>query len=161
MENWYNVNRNHFGSRGEAWVLIQVLLFGLFLLTPHLGPAWPAPTMFRIAGATAVLVGIAVLGSSAVSLGKSLTPFPRPLPAAELVTSGAYRFVRHPIYFGLLLAALGIALLTSSPLRLVLTLLLGVFFNCKATREERWLVERYPGYPAYQARVKKLVPFLY
>ena len=155
------MTRNHFGSRGETWVLLQVLLFALFLLAPHVGPAWSAPMMFRIAGAIAVLVGIAVLGSSAVSLGKSLTPFPRPLPTAELVTSGSYRFVRHPIYFGLLLAALGFALLTFSPLRLVLTLLLGIFFNCKATREEKWLVERYPGYPAYQARVRKLVPFVY
>ncbi|WP_036216234.1 MULTISPECIES: methyltransferase family protein [Massilia] len=154
-------NRNHFGSRGEAWVLIQVLLFALFLLTPQIGPAWPAPTVFRFFGAAAVLIGIAVLGSSAVSLGKSLTPFPRPLPTAELVTNGAYRLVRHPIYFGLLLAALGISLFTLSPLRLLLTLLLGVFFDCKATREEKWLLERYPGYPAYQARVRKLVPYLY
>jgi len=69
--------------------------------------------------------------------------------------------VRHPIYFGLLLAALGISLFTLSPLRLLLTLLLGVFFDCKATREEKWLLERYPGYPAYQAKVRKLVPYLY
>ena len=155
------MNRNHFGSRGEAWVLIQVLLFALFLLMPQVGPAWPAPTLFRILGATAVLGGIAVLGSSVVSLGKSLTPFPRPLPTAQLVTSGAYRLVRHPIYLGLLLAALGISLLTLSPLRIALTLLLGVFLDRKATREERWLLERYPDYQAYQAKVRKLLPYLY
>ncbi|QNA88704.1 isoprenylcysteine carboxylmethyltransferase family protein [Massilia sp. Dwa41.01b] len=155
------MNGNRFGSRGEAWVLIQALLFAVFLLAPRVGPAWPAPTVFRFLGTIVALAGIAVLGSSAVSLGKSLTPFPRPLPGAELVTSGAYRLVRHPIYFGLLLVALGIALSTLSPLRLVLTLLLGVFFDRKATREERWLLERYPGYPAYQAKVRKLVPYFY
>lgn len=155
------MNRSRFGSRGEVWVVIQVLLFALFILTPQAGPAWPAPTAFRIAGAAVIAGGIAVLYNSVVALGKSLTPFPRPLPTAELVTTGAYRLVRHPIYFGVLLAALGISLLTLSPLRLVLTLLLGVFFDRKATREERWLVDRYPGYPAYQARVRKLVPYLY
>jgi protein-S-isoprenylcysteine O-methyltransferase Ste14 len=154
------VNRD-FGRRGEAWVLIQVLLFALFLLTPLVGPPWPAPTVFRVLGTSAVLAGIATLGSSVTSLGKSMTPFPRPLPTAQLVTSGPYRLVRHPIYFGLLLAALGISLLTTSPLRLALTLLLGVFFDRKATREETWLLERYPDYPAYQSKVRKLVPYLY
>lgn len=155
------MNRDHFGRRGEAWVLSQVLLFALFLLMPQIGPAWPAPTVLRFFGANAVLVGIAVLGGSAISLGKSLTPFPRPLPRAELVTTGAYRLVRHPIYLGLLLAALGISIFTLSPLRLLLTLILGVFFDCKATREEKWLLERYPGYSAYQAKVRKLLPYLY
>jgi len=155
------MNRNRFGNRGEAWVVIQVLLFTLFLLMPQVGPAWPAPTLFGVLGAVAVLGGIGVLGSSVVSLGKSLTPFPRPRLTAQLVTSGAYRLVRHPIYFGLLLAALGISLLTLSPLRIVLTLLLGVFFDRKATREETWLLERYPDYSAYQKKVKKLLPYFY
>ncbi|TXF98900.1 isoprenylcysteine carboxylmethyltransferase family protein [Massilia arenae] len=127
----------------------------------QVGPAWPTPTLFGVLGAVGVLGGIAVLGSSVVSLGKSLTPFPRPRPKAQLVTSGAYRLVRHPIYFGLLLAVLGISLLTFSPLRIVSTLLLGVFFDCKATREETWLLERYPDYSAYQKKVKKLLPYLY
>ncbi len=75
------------------------------------------------------------------------------MPTAQLVTSGAYRLVRHPIYFGMLLAALGISLLILSPLRIALTLLLGVFFDRKATLDERWLLERYPDYPVYQATI--------
>lgn len=154
-------NRHHFGSRGEAWVALQVTLFALFLLAPRVGPDWPAPTALRIAGSIAVLGGIAILGASVVALGKSLTPFPRPLPTAELVTSGVYRLVRHPIYFGILLAALGVSLWSMSPLRLALTVVLAVFFDRKASREEEWLLERYPAYPAYRSRVSKLLPYLY
>lgn len=47
------MNRNHFGNRGEVWVVIQVLLFVLFLLMPQVGPAWP--TLFGVVGAVALL----------------------------------------------------------------------------------------------------------
>lgn len=150
-----------FGGRGEGWVLAQLALFVLFLLTPRVGPVWPAPTVFRGAGIALALAGIAVLGYSAVKLGRSLTPFPKPLPTARLITSGAYRFVRHPIYLGVLLAALGLALSSLSPLRLLLTLVLVAFFDRKADREEAWLLERYPEYHAYRRRVKKLLPWIY
>ncbi len=102
-----------------------------------------------------------MLGHSAVTLGSSLTPFPRPLPTARLKTSGAYRFVRHPIYFGVLLAALGLALWSLSPLRLLLTLVMALFFDRKANREEAWLQEQYAAYPSYRARTRKLIPWIY
>jgi protein-S-isoprenylcysteine O-methyltransferase Ste14 len=69
--------------------------------------------------------------------------------------------VRHPIYFGVLLAAFGIALWSLSPLRLLLTLVLALFFDRKANQEETWLQERYMEYPAYRARTRKLIPWIY
>ena len=152
---------HHFGRRGEAWVAVQLVLFLLFILVPRVGPAWAVPAVFHVVGIVAALAGVAVLGHSAVMLGRSLTPFPRPLPTAQLVTSGAYRFVRHPIYFGILMGAFGMALWSLSPLRLLLTLVLALFFDCKATQEETWLQERYAKYPAYRARTRKLIPWIY
>jgi protein-S-isoprenylcysteine O-methyltransferase Ste14 len=94
-------------------------------------------------------------------LRENLTPFPRPLPGAQLVESGAYRLVRHPIYGGLILGALGWGLATASPLALGGALVLLAFFDLKSRREEIWLAEQFADYGSYRARTHRLLPWLY
>ena len=79
----------------------------------------------------------------------------------ELVTSGPYRLVRHPIYAGVLLAGTGTAVALSW-FWLVAFALAGVYFVYSATVEERYLTEQFPGsYPAYKRSTKMLVPFVF
>ncbi len=79
----------------------------------------------------------------------------------ELVTSGPYHLVRHPIYSGILLASVGTAVALSWPW-LIAVLLAGVYFVYSATVEERYLIEQFPdAYPAYQRSTKMLVPFVF
>jgi len=78
----------------------------------------------------------------------------------ELVTSGPYRLVRHPIYSGLLIALLGTALVTNL-IGLIIAAILGGYFYYSASVEERNLTAIFPStYPAYRARTKMLVPFV-
>ena len=78
----------------------------------------------------------------------------------ELVTSGPYSLVRHPIYSGILLAGVG----TAIALRwtwLFAVLLAAVYFIYSAHVEERDLTEQFPdAYPAYKRSTKMLVPFV-
>jgi len=79
----------------------------------------------------------------------------------ELVTSGPYRLVRHPIYSGILVAGVGTAVALSW-LWLVPTLLAGGYFIYSATVEERFLTEQFPvDYPEYKRRSKMLIPFVF
>ncbi len=78
----------------------------------------------------------------------------------ELVTSGPYRFIRHPIYSGLLLAMVGTALATNLYF-LIALLLLGGYFIYSATVEERLLATTFPAaYPSYRTKTKMLIPFV-
>jgi protein-S-isoprenylcysteine O-methyltransferase Ste14 len=78
----------------------------------------------------------------------------------ELVTSGPYRFVRHPIYSGLLLGLLGTALATDL-LGLLVAVVLTVYFYYSASVEEKNLTATFPtAYPAYRTATKMLIPFV-
>ena len=61
----------------------------------------------------------------------------------------------------LILAAAGWGLLRASPLTLVGALVLAVFFDLKSRREEIWLAEKYPEYPDYRTRTRRLLPWIY
>ena len=79
----------------------------------------------------------------------------------ELVTSGPYHLVRHPIYSGILLAVVGTAVALSW-LWLTAAVLAGVYFLYSATVEERYLTEQFPDeYPVYKRSTKMLVPFIF
>jgi protein-S-isoprenylcysteine O-methyltransferase Ste14 len=79
----------------------------------------------------------------------------------ELVTSGPYRLVRHPIYSGILVAGVGTALALSW-LWLTAVVLAGIYFLYSATVEERYMAEQFPDtYPVYKRSTKMLVPFIF
>jgi protein-S-isoprenylcysteine O-methyltransferase Ste14 len=78
----------------------------------------------------------------------------------ELVTSGPYRFVRHPIYTGLLTAMLGTALVNNLIGLIVVAVLIAYFYYCGMV-EERNLAATFPkAYPQYRSTTKMLIPFL-
>jgi protein-S-isoprenylcysteine O-methyltransferase Ste14 len=79
----------------------------------------------------------------------------------ELVTTGPYRLVRHPIYAGILTAGVGSAMVLSW-LALIAVGLTGVYFLYSAAVEERFLTERLPDtYPPYKRSTKMLLPFIF
>ena len=79
----------------------------------------------------------------------------------ELVTTGPYAYIRHPIYSGVLLAMIGTALVTSM-LWLVIFVVAGGYFIYSAYQEEKLMLKTFPDtYPAYKARTKMLIPFIF
>ena len=114
-----------------------------------------------LSGLAAIAAGGWLLLRGFVDLGESLTPMPRPRSDARLIESGVYRRLRHPIYAGLMLGGLGWAALTASLPAFLVGLLLALFLDAKARREEAWLLERYAGYADYRRRSKRFLPGIY
>lgn len=112
----------------------------------------------RLIGVVFLASGIAVIIAAAADLGRSLTVLPAPKDDATLRTDGLYGVVRHPIYAGVIVAAVGAAYAGGRPLALVPAVVLVILLDRKASYEERLLVERFPDYEAYRQRVRKLVP---
>ncbi len=94
-------------------------------------------------------------------LGANLSALPYPKAESALIETGPYRIVRHPMYSGAILIAFGWAFVIHNWLAIGIALVVFVFFDFKSRREEAWLKEKFPGYVAYQLRVRKLVPLIY
>ncbi len=142
-------------SRAAAdrlWVSGQILLMTLIVVAAVLGPDRPAGLVLAIVGAMVAVAGGLVMIWGGRTLGPALTPFPS--PRGKHLESGPYRFVRHPIYGGGIVLALGISL-ASSFWALVPTAALIPFFLVKARYEERLLAQADPGYADYLGRVRK------
>jgi protein-S-isoprenylcysteine O-methyltransferase Ste14 len=112
-------------------------------------------------GLAAIAGGGLVAGRAAWDLRASLSPFPRPVAGAPLIESGAYRLIRHPIYSGLVLGAVGWGMVTGSFLATASAGFLFLLFAGKSRREEAWLSAAHPDYRAYQQRTKRFIPWIY
>ena len=137
---------DHFSRSGAE-------IFDNGIFTPPLVLGWVA----------AILVALGVLFAiwARIHLGRNWSSTPSVKENHELVTSGPYHFVRHPIYTGVLLAAFGTAL-SGTVFGIVLFLIAPIMFSLRINKEEKIMLELFPNeYPPYQARTKRLIPFVW
>ena len=119
---------------------------------------WPVPAALTAVCSVGTVVGLAVMVIAATGLGRGLTATPLPNAHATLRTGGLYRFVRHPIYSGLLLMMASITLASGSGFRLLTLGVLVVLLTVKARWEEARLAQRFEGYADYAARTPRFIP---
>jgi protein-S-isoprenylcysteine O-methyltransferase Ste14 len=107
------------------------------------------------------VIGVGFAIWARVHLGRNWSPRPAVKENHELVTTGPYAYVRHPIYTGLILMAFGTAL-TGSIWGLGVFIVAVLFYVSRIGREEKIMLELFPdAYPMYQARTKKLIPWVW
>ena len=87
-------------------------------------------------------------------LGRNLSPFPRPKANSNLVTTGIYRFMRHPMYYSLIIISFGVFLTKLSIYHLCLTITLALLIKFKIALEEQYLKNKFKNYFLYKNEVK-------
>jgi protein-S-isoprenylcysteine O-methyltransferase Ste14 len=128
-----------------------IFLRGIFPQSPILD--WTAAALS--------VIGVGVAIWARVHLGRNWSSRPAVKENHELVTTGPYAYVRHPIYTGLIVMALGTAL-TGSFWGIGVFIVASLTFILRIGKEEKIMLELFPdAYPAYQMRTKKLIPWLW
>jgi protein-S-isoprenylcysteine O-methyltransferase Ste14 len=138
-------------------ILIVLLLARLRVLKGH---TVTHDAVLEGIGLALFLLGLAVAVWARVYLGGNWGMPMTQKDNPDLVTTGPYRLIRHPIYSGILLAMIGTAIAVSV-YWLIAAVVIGGYFIYSATVEERYMAERFPDtYPGYKRSTKMLVPFL-
>jgi protein-S-isoprenylcysteine O-methyltransferase Ste14 len=144
--------------KGRLFVAVQGVLLAALVLLPRWADEWTLPGWTAVVGWVVAIAGAVVAFAAFPQLGNALTPLPEPRSDAALTTSGLYRWVRHPIYSGVLAMGWGWTLAHPSWATVVVVVALTVLFHAKARYEEGLLAERYPDYVAYASSTPRFLP---
>jgi protein-S-isoprenylcysteine O-methyltransferase Ste14 len=151
----------------RAGHIIPLVVAVILLALPTLpggflsGRILPATRFVFFTGAAVVVTGLAFSVWARAYLGRNWSGIVALKADHELIRSGPYRFVRHPIYTGLLVAIVGSAIVRGEWRGVVAVLIAIAALWRKLRLEERWLGETFGDeYAKYRAEVRALIPFV-
>ncbi|AIC48159.1 methyltransferase family protein [Rhodoluna lacicola] len=144
-------------TKGNVLVVLQFALIAAILLmaSDEVNVPW-----IYVGGVLFIAPGIIILFFSIKQLGGSLTANPVPRESGRLIETGLYKYVRHPIYTGLLLATLGSCVQSMAVVKFFFWFLLLALLIYKARFEEKLLAAKYSTYTDYMKRTGRFVPRL-
>jgi protein-S-isoprenylcysteine O-methyltransferase len=147
-------------------IIAIIIIFSVFYIQKNTETLsltlWSQTTIILIISDIVTLAGLIVMIWSRITLGKNWSANVVLKEEHELIISGPYSFVRHPIYSGLLLMILGVTLYAGSFAWAFLLILFFVGAYFKALKEEELMIKQFPQeYNNYKMRVRALIPFIF
>ncbi len=133
-------------------------------LQPIILPAWglhfQGGLALQLSGVLLCTAGLGLNYWSRLHLGRFFTEGIECHADHQVIESGPYQYVRHPIYLSLMIIAGGLLLFSPTPLMLLVTLATWALFFTDAWRDEKLLRASLPGYAAYMERTPRFFPRL-
>lgn len=140
------------------FVSIQLLLFIAFVL-PIVVYSFQLNNIFKYAAFAIAMIGLLIIALAILQLNKNLTPFPTPKVSGTLVQTGLYKFVRHPIYSGIILTTLGFGFFEGNFFKITIGFSLWILFYFKSKYEETLLANQFANYKEYKKITGRFFPF--
>jgi protein-S-isoprenylcysteine O-methyltransferase Ste14 len=144
------------------FLFIVLLVIGLILGLRSPGDFFGHKPPWAEALAVVVVFGFVVAAWARTVLGRNWSYGTAFKEHHELVERGPYRYVRHPIYSGMLLMLAGLVIRLTDVASIIILLAILVSFLIRIQQEEALLTRHFPvAYPAYKRRTKKLIPLVF
>ncbi len=170
LSKWNDVKsteKQTWSTGNVRWVLLAILV--IFVIINHFKLFFfRVPNFFASFPLVQIMSGICTIGGVSIAviarrtLSSNWSGNVELKKNHELITTGIYHYVRHPIYTGVLLLEIGTLLVFPSLTSIFALVWISYLFTIKMIEEEKLLTTHFPKeYPAYKKRVKALIPFLF
>jgi len=139
------------------FVGIQFILFFLYLFDIKIFNI-DIPRFIQHIFLVITIFGVLILLLALLQLNTNLSPFPTPKSNSQLIQTGLYKYIRHPIYTGILVMLFGYGFYVNSAFKIVITLILLILFFFKSSYEEERLLSKYHNYIEYRKKTGRFSP---
>ncbi len=144
-------------SKDYYLVGLQFFLFFLLVFNGLLG-YFKLPVLISYLAWLVAIFGLAMVVLAILQLKNALTAFPTPKAEGELIQSGLFTYVRHPIYTGIILFTYAVGVAMGSWWQVLISTLLLLLFYIKSSYEEGLLQKKYPDYARFKASRGRFFP---
>lgn len=144
-----------------GYVILFSLLYLPLFFAKDMVRVVPQNIVFQVLGVALCVIGVSVCIWSRLLLGWNWSGGVKAKKDHELIVKGPYRFVRHPIYSGFIVALTGTCLVVGGISGIVITVIYTLGLNMKIRQEEKLLAGLFDTYAGYKERTYKLIPFVW
>lgn len=141
------------------FVGIQMLLFIAYVL-PLGWVFFALPASIRQLALCISMLGFGTVILAILQLNTNLTPFPSPKTNSTLIKTGLYKYVRHPIYTGIVFFTGGLGVYFENLWKTIIAVALLLLFYFKSVYEENLLLNKFAEYEQYKKHTGRFLPFL-